>query len=185
MLLASYKSTRPGLQGWANILIRWRLSLLGYKAKYSHNEIVFQPGDGVDSDMPDGSCLPDKDGALWCFSSVAAERLPLSSPRRPNKVGGTRFKRIKLDSEKWDVVPALGSPKRAAQRAKELEGAMYDWQLIANFLAWVIRSKDGRETCSGACAELLGLADPKRFDTCTLPIAVEWAYNQTSFNQPG
>ncbi len=47
MLLASYKSTRPGWQGIANRLIRWRL-----RGVYSHSEIVFQPWDGVDDLMP-------------------------------------------------------------------------------------------------------------------------------------
>ncbi len=65
MLLASYTSTRPGLQGVANRVIRLRLSGL-----YSHNELVFFPGDGVDHLMPDGTCEPI-DGAYWAWSSVA------------------------------------------------------------------------------------------------------------------
>ena len=64
MLLASYKSTRPGLQGLANVLIRLRLGGI-----YSHCELVFQPGDGVDHLMPDGTTAPDENGALWCVSS--------------------------------------------------------------------------------------------------------------------
>ncbi len=58
MLLASYTSTRPGIQGIANRLIRWRLDGLT-----SHSEIVFTPFDGVDDLMPDGSAAPDADGA--------------------------------------------------------------------------------------------------------------------------
>ena len=43
MQLASYKSTRLGLQGIANRIIRLRL-----RGPYSHTEVVFEPGDGVD-----------------------------------------------------------------------------------------------------------------------------------------
>ncbi len=77
MLIASYKSTRPGLQGIANRLIRLRL-----RSIYSHCEVVFEPLDNVGHLMPDGSCAPGPDGALWCASSVAAEALPAHSPRR-------------------------------------------------------------------------------------------------------
>jgi len=173
MLLASYKSTRPGLQGLANRLIRWRLHGL-----YSHNEVVFQPGDGVDGYMPDGTCAPDASGALWCVSSVAAERLPAWSKRRAGKVGGVRFKRINLAQDKWDLVPSDRSPQYAASTARALEGAMYDWQLIASFLSWLIPGKDGRETCSGLSARLLGIPDPERQDPCSLHAVATWAAAQ-------
>lgn len=169
MRLASYHSTRPGLQGIANRLIRLRLGGI-----YSHNEIVFEPGDGVDHLMPDGTCQPDASGALWCVSSVAAERLPAWSKRRAGKVGGVRFKRIVLAPTRWHTVPLHTSPQRAAAFAKLLEGAMYDWQLIAGFLVWAFRGKDGRETCSGLCAFLMGLPDPERFDPCSLHAVAQW-----------
>lgn len=162
MQLASYHSTRPGLQGIANRLIRWRL-----RGPYSHNEIIFEPGDGVDDLMPDGSCAP-VDGALWCVSSVAAERMPAWSRRRPGALGGVRFKRVKIDPAKWDVIPLPGSARDAATRASVCEGEMYDWQLIAGFLNWLIPDKSGRWTCNELCAWCAGILDPWRFDPCAL-----------------
>lgn len=45
--------------GLGNVLIRLRL-----RGPYSHSEIVFEPGDGVDHLMPDGTCALDVTGAL-------------------------------------------------------------------------------------------------------------------------
>lgn len=171
MQLASYTSTRPGLQGWVNRIIRLRL-----RGKYSHNEVVFEPGDGVDHLMPDGSCEPDATGALWCASSVAAERLPMYSPRRPGKVGGVRFKRIALKPAHWDVEPYQRDPKAAAAWFKRNEGARYDWALILGFVAWVLAwfapERHDRFTCSEAGAAAGGYADAWRFDPCVLHSAV-------------
>ena len=75
MLLAFYKSTRPGLQGVANRVIRLRL-----RSIYSHCEVVFEPQDGVGHLMPDGSCEPGPAGELWCASSVAAEAPDMETP---------------------------------------------------------------------------------------------------------
>lgn len=168
MRIASYKSTRPGLQGIANRLIRRRL-----RGPYSHNEVVFEPGDGVDHLMPDGTCAPDATGALWCASSVAAERLPEWSPRRAGSVGGVRFKRITIDPDRWDVRRVDRSPLEAAQWFKQHQGDLYDWQLIAGFLAWFIPHKASRRTCSEACAAALGMPDDDawRFDPCSLDAA--------------
>lgn len=166
MLLASYKSTRPGWQGIANRLIRLRL-----RGRYSHCEVVFEPGDGVDDLMPDGACAPDANGALWCASSVAAERLPAHSPRRAGHVGGVRFKRIALDPARWDLIRVPSDPARAAMWFRAHQGDLYDWQLILGFLAWVVPHKDSRSTCSEACAAALGvpMQDAWRFDPCNLP----------------
>ena len=165
MLLASYTGTRPGLQGLANVLIRLRL-----RGAYSHNELVFQPGDGVDRFMPDGTCEP-VDGALWCVSSVAGERLPAHSPRRAGHVGGVRFKRIRLDPTHWETVTLDRDPVHAAAHARLLQGALYDWQLIAAFLAWFMPHKASRYTCSELVAALLRHPDPHRFDPCVLHAA--------------
>lgn len=170
MLLASYKSTRPGVQGIANRLIRWRL-----RGPYSHSEIVFEPDDGVDGLMPDGSCAPDANEALWCASSVAAERLPTWSARRAGCMGGVRFKRIRLDPDKWDTVPLHASPLRAAVRAGLIEGELYDWQGVAGFLAWVIPGSDLRWTCHEAAGLLMGIDQPHRLDPCSLHRVAVWA----------
>lgn len=165
MKLASYKSTRPGIMGLGNILIRLRL-----RGIYSHSEIVFEPGDGVDHLMPDGTCEPDADGALWCVSSTGLERIPAWSHRRAGKRGGVRFKRIVL-SDKW-TLDAVSSPEHAAKWAVLNQGTLYDWQLILGFLAWLIPHKTSRVMCSEACAEMLGFDDAWRFDPCVLRAAV-------------
>ena len=165
MKLASYHGTRPGLMGLGNVLIRLRL-----RGPYSHSEIVFEPGDGVDHLMPDGTCAPDADGAMWCVSSTGLERIPAWSHRRAGKRGGVRFKRIVL-SDKW-TLDAVSSPEHAAKWAVLNQGALYDWQLILGFLAWLIPHKKSRVMCSEACAEMLGLDDAWRFDPCVLRAAV-------------
>lgn len=165
MLLASYKSTRPGLQGIANRIIRLRL-----RSPYSHNEIVFEPNDGVGHLMPDGRAEADHDGALWCASSVAAEALPDFSPRRAGKAGGVRFKRIALNPEHWDWVRVDLDPVAAAQWFRAHEGELYDWQLILGFVSWLIPQKSQRWTCSESVAAALGLPEDEawRFDPCNL-----------------
>ncbi|UGQ45074.1 hypothetical protein [Massilia endophytica] len=165
MKLASYKATRPGLHGIANVLIRIRLG-----GQYSHSEIVFMPGDGVDALMPDGTCEP-VNGAYWCASSVAAERLPAWSKRRPGRAGGVRFKRIQLDPDKWDLLDLQRDARQAARWFVENEGMPYDWQLILGFIAWFIHEDEGRVTCSEACASAGGHPDSWRFDPCALAAA--------------
>ncbi len=174
MKLASYKATRPGLQGLFNRLIRWRFSGL-----YSHNEVVFEPGDGVDALMPDGSCAPDVDGALWCASSVAMERLPAWSRYRAEKLGGVRFKRVVLDPAKWDLVPSFAEPMAAAQFAVRSEGQPYSWRLIAKLASWLVSfSVSNQVTCSQFAARAFGVPDGDawRFDPCALHAAMrhEW-----------
>ncbi len=167
MKLASYKSTRPGWQGVANRLIRLRL-----RGIYSHNEVVFEPGDGVDHLMPDGTCEPDASGALWCVSSVAAERLPNWSRRRAGQVGGVRFKRISLDPARWDVTDYAANARDAATTAHAHEGDLYDWRLILGYLSWLIPDQAERWTCSEFCAFVGGINDAWRFDPCVLHAAV-------------
>ena len=165
MLLATYKVTRPGLQGVANSIIRLRL-----RSVHSHSEVVFEPGDLVGHLMPDGNCEHDANGALWCASSVAAEALPGHSPRRAGKTGGVRFKRIALNPDHWDVQRIDVDPLRAAQWFKDHEGDLYDWQLILGFVSWVIPHKAQRWTCSEACAAALDVPkdDAWRFDPAGL-----------------
>lgn len=169
MKLASYRGTRFGIMGIGNILIRMRL-----RGIYSHSEIVFEPGDGVDHLMPDGTCAADADGALWCVSSTGLERIPAWSFRRAGKRGGVRFKRIALGS-KWTLDSVAQSPMDAAKWAALNQGGLYDWQLIVGFLAWLIPQKKSRVMCSEACAEMLGYEDAWRFDPCVLRAAVKGA----------
>ncbi|MBU1352089.1 MAG: hypothetical protein KKB95_09370 [Gammaproteobacteria bacterium] len=168
MLLASYKVTRPGLQGIANRVIRLRL-----RSIYSHCEVVFEPEDHVDQWMPDGSAARGGDGSLWCASSVAGERLPETSARRPGRMGGVRFKRIALNPDHWDVRRIASNPAQAAQWFKAHEGELYDWQLILGFVSWVIPHKSERWTCSEASAAAQGVAEGEawRFDPANLDAA--------------
>lgn len=172
MLIAFYKSTRPGFQGIANRLIRLRLRTI-----YSHCELVFEPHDNVGFLMPDGSCGRGADGSQWCASSVAGEALPAHSPHRAGRKGGVRFKRIVLDPAHWDVRRVACSPEMAAQWFKAHEGELYDWQLIVGFIAWAIPHKALRWTCSEACAAALGVPEDEawRFDPANLePAAGAW-----------
>ncbi|GAB2472263.1 hypothetical protein GCM10027082_24730 [Comamonas humi] len=169
MLLASFKGTKPGMQGVANRLIRMRL-----RGPYSHSELVFEPGDGVGHLLPDGSEAQGDDGSLWCASSVAAEPLPAFSPRRAGHQGGVRFKRLALDPEHWDLVRLPGDPAAAALWFQQHAGALYDWQLIAGFVAWLIPGRSARWTCSEAVAAALGIPPREawRFDPCSLHAAL-------------
>lgn len=169
MLIAFYKSTRPGFQGIANRVIRLRL-----RSIYSHCEVVFEPEDQVGRWMPDGSSARGADGSLWCASSVAGEALPAHSPRRAGKTGGVRFKRIVLNPDHWDVRRvALNQALGAAEWFKAHEGELYDWQLILGFVSWAIPQKAQRWTCSEACAAALGVpeSDAWRFDPANLESA--------------
>lgn len=166
MLLASYTGTRPGLQGLANRAIRLRLG-----GPYSHTELVFEPGDGVDALMPDGTCAAGPDGALWCGSSVAAEPVPVHSARRAGRTGGVRLKRVVLEPARWELLPLPGDAQRAARWFLQHQGALYDWQLVLGFVAWAIPQKASRWTCSEAVAAAAGFPDPERFDPCVLRAA--------------
>lgn len=171
MKLASYKGTRAGWQGWFNRLIRWRFS-----GPYSHSEIVFEPGDGVDTSMPDQTCNATNAGELWCASSVALERLPDWANYRAGKVGGVRFKRIALDLEKWDLLPVSGDPHLVVTMFNLYEGIPYSWRLIAKFAAWFVDLRGTKQmTCSQVCAFAIGVEfdEAWRFDPCTLHAAVK------------
>lgn len=154
--------------GLGNALIRLRL-----RGNASHCETVFEPGDGVDHLMPDGTCEPDSQGRLWCASSVGLERLPSYSRRRPGKLGGVRFKRIDVSGPDWELIPTDAQPLYAANTAAFYEGARYDWAYIFGFVAWFLPQRDSRMACSEACATFMGFSEPHRFDPCSLRAAIK------------
>lgn len=133
MKLASYKDTRSGFKGLANILIRIRTG-----SEYSHNEVMFEPGDGVDHLMPDGTTEPSADGALWMASSSMTDIMPQYCPNRPGGFGGIRFKRIVPDGSKWDVVEYPKDPIAAATYFKDHQGDPYDHSLIMGYVLWFL-----------------------------------------------
>ena len=169
MKLASYKGIRSGYMKLGSYAIRLRLFGI-----YSHSEIVFEPEDGVGYLMPDESCDKTEEG-LWSVSSVGLETIPLWSKRRPGKIGGVRFKRIDYsDSTKWDLIDVdFIDPNVAAHTARVYEGALYDWQLILGFLAWIIPNKKNRFMCSELCALVLQMEDAHRFDPCVLRATIK------------
>ncbi len=161
MLLASYTATRPGYQGLMNRLIRRRFGGKFFSdGEASHSEVVFQPGDGVEKYMPDGTCEPDANGALWCASASAADHMPEHSPRRVGKIGGVRFKRINVNTEKWELAPSDHDPVAAAEFFVEHAGKPYDWSNILGFFSWLFsfakEATDHRWVCSSAVAAAWG-----------------------------
>lgn len=184
MKLASYVGTRDSIMGLGNRLIRLRLSgiLEALKTntspdqatmRASHSEIVFEPGDGVDHLMPDGTCDLNEKGELWCVSSTGLEHIPLNSIRRPGKRGGVRFKRIDVSGRQWELDEVYADPNYAAQWAVQNQGRLYDWQLIFGFVVWFIPNKKSRVMCSESCAEMLKIKDAHRFDPCALQAVVK------------
>lgn len=176
MKAAFYIGTRSGWRGIGNVLVRWRL-----RSQISHCELVFEPGDGVDDLMPrDGqTMLPTTQpvaGEYWCASSSTTDPMPTWSPRRAGKSGGVRFKRIDVrDSSKWLLVDVPWADARAAALwFREHQGALYDWQGIIGFLAWVVPDKAQRWTCHEACAAALGHPSPSRTDPAALCETLIW-----------
>lgn len=167
MKLASYVGTRSGIMGLGNIAIRLRLG-----GRESHSEVVFEPGDGVDHLMPDGTCEPDANGALWCCSSVGLERMP-EWARRAGRLGGVRFKRIVL-GDHWALDAVRADPLRAAEWAKANQGRLYDWQAVFRYLLWILPQKLSRGMCSEVCATMFGVPpdDAYLFDPRVLRAAV-------------
>ena len=183
MFVASYVGTRSGIMGLGNIFIRFRICEAGQKLKQafqleaipgqtslraSHTELVFEPGDGVDDLMPDGTCEPDADGALWCLSSTGLEHVHPESKYRPGRLGGVRFKRINVHNSKWQHQKIRTSlARQAAQWGKNNSGRLYDWQLILSFLSWLIPQKNNRLMCNETVLTALGVRDPYRYDPCS------------------
>lgn len=166
MKLASYTANRPGLAALGSWAIRTRFS-----GRYSHSEVVFEPGDGVDALMPDGTCDHTASGELWCATSVIAEKLPPWSKYRPGKRGGVRLKRIYLDPAKWDVIAAPADPLYAAFYTQATEGDPFSWRHIFKFFSWAMSfARTKQKTCSQFCAAAFGMAedDAIRIDPCTL-----------------
>jgi hypothetical protein len=168
MKLLGFKGTGKGLSGLVDRLIRFRLN-----GKYSHTEIMFEPGDGVEQYMPDGNLEPNEDG-YWCASSSGMDRMPFYSNRRANKFGGVRFKRIKPSPSKWIILDVPGkNPITAAEIFRKYEGSCYDYKLISGYINFLMRDTKSKTICSEICAMALGYKDAWRYDPCLLISAVE------------
>lgn len=160
MKIASYISTHAGFVGLANRLIRVRFGDSFWKdGAASHTEAVFEPGDGVDDLMPDGTTQPDTYGAVWCASSTMMDKIPAWAPKRTGCTSGVRFKRIVLDPAKWQIVSVKFDPRKAAAWYRDHEGCQYDWRLIFGFIFWPISfliDHSARWACSTAAAAAIG-----------------------------
>lgn len=174
MKLLSYTSTRSGFKGLGSLLVRWRL-----RSEYSHTEMMFEPGDGVEHLVPDGSLEPDADGAYWCASSTATDPMPSYSPRRAGRSGGVRFKRIVPETSKW-VIQDLSEkydPVATAQWFKIHEGECYDWKHILSFIGTIVnlllQQSTTKWTCTEACGAALGFHTAEIFDPRNLPVVVD------------
>jgi hypothetical protein len=172
MKLASYTANRPGIAGIGSRIIRFRFS-----GRYSHSEIVFEPGDGVDALMPDGTCNMNALGELWCASSAIADKMPPWSKYRAGKRGGVRLKRIYLDPEKWELVESRDDPMYAAVYTLACEGEPFSWRYIFKWLAWFMSfAQTKQKTCSNFCAAGFGIPeeDVHRYDPCVLDATMKF-----------
>lgn len=170
----SYNSIRPGIQALGSYSVR-----IGTKSKFSHTEIMFEPGDDVEHLVPDGNLEPI-DGAYWCASASAADIIPVWSKRRAGRTGGVRFKRINPNTGHWliqDLPSEEFSSILAATWFKEHEGLAYDWQHIFSFIGvaanWVFTQGVDKYTCTEACAAALLFKEPERFHPGNFPPVID------------
>lgn len=177
MLLATYIGITDGLQGFGNILIRKRLDSL-----YTHSELIFEPGEGVDSFLPDRNANPSLDGSLWAASSVFAEKLPNYSPVRAGEYGGVRFKRINIRTKNWVTIKLGFSREKKAEIAQWFrinQGAKYDYSLIANYaMWWLANDVSGRYMCSESIATAIGMIEPHRYHPALLHNTLQYIFQQ-------
>lgn len=169
MKVASYIGTQHGYAGLGNRLIRWRYGGSFLRdGEASHTELVFEPGDGVDHLMPDGT-TETVDGTVWCASASGLDKMPWWSKYRAGRTGGVRFKRVALNSIKWELRPYYRNPIAAAQWFKDHEGQAYNWGQILVFLEWIFM--------------LLFKNSGKRW-TCTCTVAAAGGYGRPDFYHP-
>lgn len=163
MKLIGYKGTGKGIYGLTDVLIRYRL-----KGIYSHTEIMFEKGDGVEHLMPDGRLDLGDNNFRWCASSSGMDTIPNWSPIRPGKKGGVRFKQININKDHWDFVELDKDPVEVATLFKAMQGIPYDYVLVFSYLAWVLRQDRFAVNCSEICAMALSYEEPWRYDPCIL-----------------
>lgn len=168
MKLLGFKANSPGLAGIVDRLIRFRLD-----GRYSHTEIMFEPGDNVEHLVPDGVLEPIN-GEYWCASSSGLDRMPFYSKRRCGQLGGVRFKRIKPNPRKWTILDIKDKDAvKAAEVFVKYEGACYDYKLILGYINFFMRDTKGKLICSEICAQALGYKETWRYDPCLLISRVE------------
>lgn len=112
------------------------------RGPYSHCELIIRT---------------DEQGRAHCLSSSFID-------------GGVRIKAMLLDPAHWDVVPAPAHAERndAYSWACRNAAAGYDLLGLLGFVWRRQRGQDQRWFCSEAVADVLGFADPWRYDPCVL-----------------
>lgn len=175
MKLLSYTGIRPGIQGLGSLAVQ-----LGTNSPYSHTEIMFEPGDGVDYLMPDNNLQPSTDGALWFASSSAGDRMPEWSTKRAGKLGGVRFKRNVLKPAHWlvqDLPRDIFNPHDVAQWFVVHQGLAYDYRHIASFASapmnLIFSHGVDHYTCTECIAAALGFKESHRFHPGNFPPVIE------------
>ena len=114
---------------------------------YSHCEIVLRT-------EPDGRGL--------CVSSS-------------NRDGGVRIKAIDVRDGKWDVFWFNSPAEYAWHWARRHAGQKYDLIGLLGFDFRPVRGESQRWWCSEACAAMLQIPDPWRYDVATLASAVRYS----------
>jgi hypothetical protein len=82
--------------------------------------------------------------------------------------GGVRFKYITLDPAKWDVIQVNADSVLIREWMCKHAGAGYDLLGLFGFVLRIIPHDGQRWFCSEACAAMLGLPEPWRYDPGTL-----------------
>ena len=111
---------------------------------YSHAELILST---------------DKNGVSECASSSFMD-------------GGVRVKHMKLDPERWDIVPVTGSKAHAMNWLIQHEDDRYD---TFGLLSLVWRRGEGSPDkcwCTESIADMLGYSEPWRFDPMTLYVTL-------------
>lgn len=103
------------------------------RGPYSHCELVFEYGGEDTPSLCASASLPD---------------------------GGVRFRRITLDSPKWDIID-IGNENRsrALNWFVDHDDCSYDIQGIFGLIVWRIGHRRRKYFCSEAIAEALGISD--------------------------
>lgn len=166
--------------GWPGLIDRSIQSVLA--GDFSHCEIVFEPGDGVEQFVDDKNLEPDATGAYWSASASMMDYMPEGSPRQ-GKLGGVRFKRIRFSSKNWTCVPVHLSAYEAAKFFYERRGKKYAIKGTLSHALKFLRFTPGTYNCSLICAGALGYPEGFRFDPCNLFIALA-TFNALMGSQP-
>lgn len=82
--------------------------------------------------------------------------------------GGVRAKEIDLVPEKWRIYDVGGDDLIASEWFSQHADDGYDWLWLLGFIWRPIRGRERRWGCSEACAAMLGLHEPWRYDVADL-----------------